>query len=72
MTSIPQVSVVMSVYNGGATLRDSIQSVLSQQGVELEFIIVDDGSTDASTEILEEFAQADPRIRIVQDRKSVV
>lgn len=65
MTSIPQVSVVMSVYNGGATLRNSIQSVLSQQGVELEFIIVDDGSTDASTEILEEFAQADPRIRIV-------
>ena len=66
MTSIPQVSVVMSVYNGGATLRSSIQSVLSQQGVELEFIIVDDGSTDASAAILDEFARADSRVCIVR------
>jgi glycosyltransferase involved in cell wall biosynthesis len=63
--SAPQVSVVMSVYNGAATLRESVQSVLSQQGVDFEFIIVDDGSTDASAGVLDEFARADHRIRVI-------
>jgi glycosyltransferase involved in cell wall biosynthesis len=62
----PQVSVVMSVYNGAATLRDSVQSVLLQEGVDLEFIIVDDGSTDASPGMLDEFARADRRIRVIR------
>ena len=61
----PQVSVVMSVYNGTATLRDSVQSVLSQEGVDFEFIIVDDGSTDSSGAMLDEFARADRRIRVI-------
>ncbi len=61
----PQVSVVMSVYNGAATLQDAMQSVLSQEGVEFEFVIVDDGSTDASAAILGEFACADRRIRVI-------
>ena len=61
----PQVSVVMSVYNGAATLRDSVQSILSQEGVDLEFIVVDDGSSDASAVILDEFVRADRRIRVI-------
>jgi Glycosyl transferase family 2 len=56
----------MSVYNGASTLRSSIESVLSQQGVDFEFIIVDDGSNDGSATILDEFAHADHRVRIVQ------
>jgi len=61
----PQVSVVMSVYNGATTLRESVQSVLSQEGVDFEFIIVDDGSTDASAGMLDDFARADRRIRVI-------
>lgn len=53
----------MSVYNGAAGLRETIRSVLAQEGVDLEFIIVDDGSTDSSPALLEEFARADPRVR---------
>jgi len=65
MMTAPQISVVMSVYNGAATIRESVQSVLSQEGVDLEFIIVDDGSTDASAAMLDEFARADRRIRVI-------
>jgi len=62
----PEISVVMSVYNGAATLRESVRSVLTQEGVELEFIIVDDGSTDASGAMLDQFARADRRIRVIR------
>lgn len=64
MKKPPRVSVVMSVYNGVSKLTPSIESVLAQEGVELELIIVDDGSTDGSGEVLEDFARADPRVRV--------
>jgi len=65
MMSRPQVSVVMSVFNGSDSLLDSVESVLSQEGVDLEFIVIDDGSTDASASMLDGFAAADPRIRFL-------
>ena len=65
MNERPEVSVVMSVYNGAAQLRETVDSILSQEGVSLEFIIVNDGSTDESPQILDEYAQRDPRIRIL-------
>lgn len=66
MTAAPAVSVVMSVYNGAERLRTSVESVLAQEGVDLEFIIVDDGSTDQSPTMLERFAKADPRVRVIR------
>jgi glycosyltransferase involved in cell wall biosynthesis len=65
MSGSPDVSVVMSVYNGAAHLRETIESILSQEGVSLEFIIVNDGSTDASPQILSEYARVDSRIKII-------
>ncbi len=65
MTTIPDISVVMGVYNGARYLRETIICVLSQEKVSLEFIIVDDGSTDKSLEILQEYAQSDPRVKIL-------
>jgi glycosyltransferase involved in cell wall biosynthesis len=61
-----EVSVVMSVYNGAKYLRESVESILSQEGVDLEFIIVNDGSTDDSGNILAEYAVQDHRIRIIE------
>jgi len=61
----PQVSVVMSVYNGAATLRETVRSVLTQEAVQLELIIVDDGSTDGSTSMLEQLVRTDSRIRLI-------
>ena len=63
--STPEVSVVMSVLNGGAELDSSIVSILDQDGVDLELIVVNDGSTDQTAEVLEDFARRDPRVRIL-------
>ena len=65
MSSIPDISVVMSVYNGADRLRETMESVLSQEGVSLEFIVIDDGSTDGSDVTLADYARHDARIRIL-------
>lgn len=49
------VSVIMPVYNGGAFLADAIQSILRQTHKKIEFIIIDDGSTDDSKLIIEKY-----------------
>ncbi len=59
----PLVSVVMSAYNAAAYLEAAISSVLGQTYRHLEFIVVDDGSTDASRDILLAFASRDARVR---------
>jgi glycosyltransferase involved in cell wall biosynthesis len=59
------ISVVMGVYNGALHLRDTLDSILGQEGVSLEFIIVNDGSSDASPQILEEYASRESRIRVI-------
>jgi glycosyltransferase involved in cell wall biosynthesis len=70
--TVPQVSVVMSVYNGAPYLRAAIESVLGQQGVAFEFVVVNDGSTDESASILDEFANRDSRVRIIhQDNRGL-
>jgi len=62
----PSVSVVMGVYNGEKYLRDTINSILSQTFKDFEFIIVNDGSTDNTGEILQEYAKKDPRVKIIE------
>jgi len=61
---VPKVSVVMSVYNGGETLEATVQSVMAQEKVSFEFIIVDDGSTDTSFDLVQVLAEEDSRIRL--------
>ena len=56
----PELSVVMSVYNGARYLRESVESILSQTYSDFELIIVDDGSTDTTPSILRTYS--DPRI----------
>lgn len=60
----PLVSVVAGVYNGGKYLRSSLASVLSQEGVDFELIVVNDGSTDESPMILADMARTDSRLRV--------
>ena len=55
----------MSAYNGARTLRESVESILAQQGVEMELIVVDDGSTDDTLAILSEAAATDSRMRVL-------
>lgn len=60
---MPVVSVVMPVYDQERYLSAAIESILCQTFKDFEFIIVDDGSTDGTTEILNRVA--DPRVRVI-------
>jgi len=60
----------MSVYNGELFLKESISSVLKQSFAEFEFIIVNDGSTDSSLKIINQFALLDNRIRVINKLNS--
>ena len=59
------ISVVMPVYNSEQFLAPAIQSILDQTYTTFEFIIVDDGSTDSTAEIIQKFAESDERIKII-------
>jgi glycosyltransferase involved in cell wall biosynthesis len=63
-----EVSVVIPVFNGALTLGKALQSVFAQTMDEIEIIVVDDGSTDGTGQVLKE--QNDPRLRILQQKKS--
>lgn len=60
----------MSVYNDARFLRQSIESVLKQTFKDYEFIITDDGSTDDTSLILEEYASSDQRIKIMRQKNA--
>jgi glycosyltransferase involved in cell wall biosynthesis len=62
---MPRVSVVMSVYNAERYVEEAIESILGQTFRDFEFIIVDDGSTDTTSEILHNFD--DERIMLVEN-----
>jgi len=64
--SVPQVSVIMAVYNGGKYLRTAINSVLQQSFTEFEFIIVDDCSTDSTATIISSYR--DGRIKYIKNK----
>ena len=63
-TSTPAISVVMSVFNGETFLVDALESILKQTFTDFEFVIIDDGSTDRTPEILSEYAKRDERVRV--------
>jgi glycosyltransferase involved in cell wall biosynthesis len=65
----PEVTVLMSVYNGEPFLRASIESILNQSFKDFEFIIIDDGSTDNSCKIIESYK--DKRVRFYKNSYNI-
>ena len=64
------VSVIMSVYNAEKYLDLAIESILNQSFRDFEFIIIEDCSTDGSLKILEDYAEKDPRIKLIKKEKN--
>ena len=64
------LTVLMPVYNAEEFLKDSIGSVLKQTYVDFEFIILDDGSTDNSLKIINDYAKEDERIKVLVNNKN--
>lgn len=65
----PKVSVLMSVYNAERYLKDSIESILNQTFNSFEFIIINDGSSDSSLDIINHYKSTDDRIVLI-DREN--
>lgn len=65
MNFFPLVSVIMPVFNGEEFLHEAIDSVLRQTFQDFELIIVDDGSTDRSVEILKKYENQDSRVKLL-------
>ncbi len=63
-----KISVVMPVYNGERFLEDAIESVLDQTLEDFELIIINDGSTDNTEKIIEEYMEKDYRIICIKNR----
>lgn len=65
------ISVIMPVYNAGDFLVEAIESILTQTYSNLEFVIVDDRSTDGSWATLQRYAKKDKRIRLYRNSKNL-
>ena len=71
--SKPAISVAMSVYNGEQYLALAIESILAQTFADFEFLIVNDGSSDGSAAIIDNYAAKDSRIRAIhRENKGLV
>ena len=70
MAESPRVSVVMPVHNGGVYLRHAVDSILAQTFPDLEFVIIDDGSTDSTADVLRHYETADRRVRVYHQEKA--
>ena len=60
------VSVIIPAFNAGADIRQTLNSVLAQTYQAIEVIVVDDGSSDSTAKIVEEFVARDPRFRLIR------
>lgn len=65
----PVVKVALATFQGMRYLERQVRSILAQQGVQVQLIVSDDGSTDGTREWLEELASTDPRVTVLPPRK---
>jgi len=70
MNNQPSISIVMSVYNASACLCDALDSVLQQTFSDFELLVVDDGSTDNSIEVVKSYI--DHRIRLITNTHNFI
>lgn len=67
------ISVIVPIFNAESSLPRCLDSIVSQSFKDLEIILVDDGSTDGSSSICDDYACRDSRVRVIhQDNKGVV
>ncbi|WP_206678784.1 glycosyltransferase family 2 protein, partial [Alienimonas chondri] len=60
----------MGVFNATHTLREAVDSILKQTLTDYELVVVDDGSTDATPDLLAVYADIDPRVRVIQQENA--
>ena len=68
----PMVSIIVPIYNAEQYLRRCVDSILNQEYTDFELLLVNDGSTDASGDICEEYRDQDPRVIVIQKENTGV
>ncbi|MFW5642330.1 MAG: glycosyltransferase [Roseicyclus sp.] len=68
---VPKVSVLMGAYNAERFLREALDDLLAQTMADFELVVVDDGSTDATSSILEDYARRDGRIVLLRNGRNL-
>ena len=68
----PMVSIIVPIYNAEQYLRRCVDSILNQEYTDYELLLVNDGSTDASGDICEEYGDRDPRVIVIQKENTGV
>ena len=58
-----KISLITACYNSAGTIRTAVESVLSQKGVDIEYIVVDGGSKDGTVEVVEELSRKERKDR---------
>ncbi|MBF0629041.1 MAG: glycosyltransferase family 2 protein [Magnetococcales bacterium] len=71
LSKAPLVTVLTSVFNGARFLDEAIAGIVNQTFVDFEFLLIDDASTDATSEILASWAGRDPRIRVIRNETNL-
>ncbi|MBA8793239.1 hypothetical protein FHX74_000833 [Friedmanniella endophytica] len=66
------ISVLMPVLNEADSVARSVRAVLAQDGVEVEVLVIDGGSVDATVTLVEELADADPRVRLLHNPRHTI
>lgn len=72
MNQTPKISVIVPVYNAERHLRQCIDSILSQSFSNFELLLVDDGSTDTSGTLCEQYAAKDARVQVLHQKNAGV
>lgn len=71
INELPKISVLMPAYNTEKYIGEAIESVLNQTFKDFEFIIIDDGSTDRTWEVIQEYAKKDRRIIVLRNEENL-
>jgi glycosyltransferase involved in cell wall biosynthesis len=66
VADVPELTVSITAYNKGKCIGEALESILCQEGVEFELIVVDDGSEDNTVEVVQSFE--DPRVRLIRNK----
>ena len=69
---MPEISVIVPVYNAGKYLARCVESILAQTFTDFELILVDDGSTDNSPVLCDHFAGRDSRVKVIHQKNAGV
>lgn len=69
---MPEISIIVPVYNSARYLESCVESILQQQFADFELLLIDDGSTDESAEICRRYVRKEPRIRLIRQANAGV